>query len=105
METEVAEMANTPLYDLVMGGQAPQPQTAPMMPAMPMGRAAMNPFQKMQMVMQAMRNPAGYLKEKFPDIPDQYMNDPNLIMQYLQQSRNISNQQVQQIANQIPKHY
>lgn len=60
-----------------------------------------NPIQRMQMVMNAMRNPAAYIKQRFPDIPDQYMNNPNLIMQYLQQTRGISNQDIQNARNQM----
>lgn len=62
-----------------------------------------NPIQKMQYVMQAMINPAAFVKQQFPDIPDQIANDPNQILQYLQKTRGISNAQIQQIKNQIPK--
>lgn len=47
----------------------------------------MNPMQQMQMVMNAMKNPWAFIKQKFPDVPDQYQNDPNAIMQYLQNTR------------------
>ena len=76
-----------PLYQQLMGGMG-QP-TPP------------NPMQQMQMVMQAMRNPAAFLKQRFPDIPDQIMGDPNQIMSYLQRTRGISDQQIQQVASQF----
>lgn len=63
----------------------------------------MNPMQKMQMVMSAMRNPGAFLKQKFPDIPDQYLNNPNLIMQYLQQTRGITEQDIQNVQAQMPQ--
>ena len=36
----------------------------------PMDPQPMSPMQRMQMIMNAMRNPAAFLKQKFPDIPD-----------------------------------
>lgn len=61
----------------------------------------MNPAQRMQMVMSAMRNPGAFLKQKFPDIPDEIMGDPNRILSYLQQTRGISNQDVQRVQSQM----
>lgn len=61
----------------------------------------MNPMQRMQMMMSAMRNPGAFLKQKFPDIPDQIMHDPNQIMQYLQQTRGISDQDIRNASAQI----
>lgn len=56
----------------------------------------MNPMQKATYILQAMQNPAQFVKQQFPDIPDQIMNNPTQILQYLQQTRGISNQQIQQ---------
>lgn len=61
-----------------------------------------NPIQKMQYMMQAMQNPAAFVKQHFPDIPAQIQNDPTQILQYLQQTRHISNQQIQNLLNQNP---
>lgn len=58
--------------------------------------------QKMQQVMQVMQNPIAFLKQRFPDIPANIQNDPNQILQYLQQTRGITNDQVQQTMNSIP---
>ena len=75
-----------PLYDAMMTNQ-PTP---------------MNPLMKMQYVMQAMRNPAAFVRQAFPDIPAEIQNNPNQILQYLQQTRHISNQQIQNLINQNP---
>ena len=70
---------------------------------MPRMAPAMSPIQKMNTIMQAMRNPAQFVKQQFPDIPDAMMNDPNQVLQYLQQTRNISNDQLTQLMNQFPR--
>lgn len=82
-----------PLYNMYMSNPANRPTEV----------APVNPMQRMQQVMQAMQNPVGYLMQKFPDIPAYMQNNPNLILQYLQQTRNISNEQIQNIINQMPK--
>lgn len=61
------------------------------------GANFMNPIQKAQYIMQSLTNPAVFVKQQFPDIPDAILNDPNQILAYLQQSRGISNQQLQQL--------
>ena len=43
------------------------------------------------------------IKQQFPDIPDTMMNDPNQVLQYLQQTRNISNDQLAMLMNQFPR--
>ena len=58
-----------------------------------------NPIQKMQYIMQAMTNPAAFMKQNFPDIPDEIANDPNRVFGYLQQTRNISDSQMQTLIN------
>ena len=57
-----------------------------------------NAYQRVNQIMQGMQNPAAFVKQQFPDIPDNIMNDPNQILQYLQQTRNISNEQLQQMT-------
>ena len=59
----------------------------------------MNPMQRMQMVQQAMTNPAAFVMNAFPDIPEGIRNDPNQILGYLQQTRGITNDQIQQISS------
>ena len=54
-------------------------------------------YQKVNQIMQSMQNPAAFVKQQFPDIPENILNDPNQVLQYLQQTRNISNEQIQQM--------
>ena len=82
-----------PLYNALMGNMSSN--NSPV---------SMNPMQKFGQVMQAMRNPATFVKQAFPDIPAAIQNDPNQILQYLQQTRHISNEQIQNVMNQIPKY-
>lgn len=81
-------MAN-PLYQQLMGGG--MPQTNQMMP--------MNNANRMMLAMQAMQNPAAFVKNAFPDIPDEIQNDPNQILGYLQRTRGITNQDIQNLMN------
>lgn len=78
-----------PLYNMLMGGARPQ-------------QGPMNPIQKVNSLFQAMRNPQQFVRQAFPDIPNEIMGDPNQILQYLQQTRNISNEQIQNLMNQFP---
>lgn len=68
----------------------------------PVNRPSVN-MNPMQRISQAMRNPMGFIKQAFPDIPAYMQNDPNQILQYLQQTRHISNEQIQNVINQLPK--
>lgn len=80
-----------PLFQQLTGGMQ-QPA--------PMPTNAMNPLQRMNFIRQAMANPAMIIKQRFPDIPDQIMNDPNQILLYLQRTRGIANQDIQQLTSQ-----
>lgn len=64
----------------------------------------LNPYQQVQQVMSVMNNPAAFLKQRFPDIPDEIMYDPNRILRYLQQTRGITNEDIQKIQGGIPWH-
>lgn len=79
-----------PLFQQIMGGAAQQQMPSNMM----------NPLQRINFVRQAMANPAMIIKQRFPDIPDQIMNDPGKILNYLQQTRGITDQDIRQIASQ-----
>lgn len=81
-----------PLCQMMNGSMS---TAQPMMPQ--------NPMQRMSFLMQAMQNPSQFVKQAFPDIPDNISNNPGQILQYLQQTRGITNQQVQQTMNQIPQ--
>lgn len=69
-----------------MGGRPQQPNSS--------GMQFANPFQKANYIMQTLTNPAAFVKQQFPDIPDNIMNDPAQILSYLQQSRGISNEEI-----------
>ena len=83
-----------PLYNMLMSGISNSGQ--------PVNPQALTPAQKMQYVSQAMQNAPAFVKQAFPDIPFQIQNNPAEILQYLQRTRNISNNQIQQIYNQLP---
>ena len=89
-----------PLYNM-QPGMMQSPISYGQYPQMQQQIMPMNPMQKMQMVMQAMQNPIGFLTQRFPDIPQNIQNNPGQILQYLQQTRNISNAQIQQTDNQM----
>lgn len=78
--------------------------SAPQNPSFPVnnGFQFQNPMQKAQAIMQAMRNPAAFVRQNIPDLPENIANDPNQILNFLQQTRGITNAQIQQIAQQNP---
>lgn len=58
-----------------------------------------NPMQKAQYIMEAMKNPAAFVKEQFPDVPENIRNNPDAILSYLSQTRGSQfAQQVQQVS-------
>lgn len=63
-----------------------------------------NMFQRINEFMQAMQNPAEYVRQKFPDIPEEIKNDPNQILSYLKKTRGITDQQIQQQYGNIVNH-
>ena len=65
------------------------------------GPQFMNPAQKVAYVIQAMRNPAAFVRQQFPDIPDEISNNPDAILDYLQKTRGISTEQIQQLSGQL----
>ena len=86
-----------PLYNMIMAGQMKNNSAV--------SYQAMNPVQKANYIMQAMTNPAAFVKQAFPDIPVQIQNNPTQILSYLQQTRGITNQQIQTLLNQNPYPY
>lgn len=58
------------------------------------------PAQRPQITpLQALMNPVAFIKQQCPDIPDEIMNDPNQVFNYLMNTRGL-NQQQRQILNQ-----
>lgn len=77
----------------------------PVMPSqqtMSQGPMFQNPIQKAAYIMQALTNPAAFVKQAFPDVPDGIANDPVQVRNYLMQSRGISELQINQMMNQYP---
>lgn len=90
-------MAN-PLYQMVNGGG--MSQTRQPIPY----QQQMNPIQQANAIYQAMRNPPAFVRQAIPDLPPEIANDPNRILQYLQQTRGITNEQINQIASMMPRY-
>ena len=87
-------------FDRIVGRQnPPAPQQAPMSG----GPQFQNPIQKMNYIMQAMRNPAAFVKQNISGIPDQILNDPNQILQYMQQNCGVTQADIQRASSQIPQ--
>lgn len=97
-----------PLFNMLMGNQSGMPQMQPTQPPqMPMANTpvpmANTPVSTANAIYQAMINPAAFVKQAIPDLPPQIANDPNQILQYLQQTGRVTPQQIQQVANSIPR--
>ena len=45
------------------------------------------PTERAQYIMNAMRNPVAFVQEQFPDVPENIRNNPDAVLQYLQQTR------------------
>lgn len=58
-----------------------------------------NPVQQAQYIMNAIRNPAAFIQEQFPDVPEDIRNNPNDVLNYLQKTRgNKLMQDIQRIS-------
>lgn len=89
-----------PYYNMLNGG-AFQGGGTPSPFSFSQPRQSMTPIQIMQYFLQAMTNPAAFMKQQFPDIPNNISNNPAQIFNYLQQTHSpVSNQQVQQAQHQ-----
>jgi hypothetical protein len=95
-------MAN-PLFNMLNGQQ---PQIKNQM-AMPITRSPqfLNPIQRMNYILQAMQNPVAFIRQNLPGIPDEAYNDPtgNSILRYMMNNMGVTQLDVQNAANQIPK--
>lgn len=61
-----------------------------------------NPIQKAQYILATLTNPAAFVKQQFPDVPDEIASNPQAILAYLQKTRGITPEQIQQIQNHYP---
>lgn len=58
-----------------------------------------NPMQQVQYIMNAIKNPVTFVKEQFPDVPENIRNNPDAVLNYLQQTRGSQfTQQLQQVS-------
>lgn len=82
----------------ILGGNAAASQ-APMT-----GMQFANPMQKANYILQAMRNPAAFVRQNIPGIPEQAYNDPsgNGVLQYMMQHMGVTQQDVQRVSSQMP---
>lgn len=83
---------NNPWYNSVNG-----PETA--MQAQPMQQAS---APVMGQIMQAMRNPMAFAMNAFPDVPREMWRNPEQALQYIQQSRGITQQDIQNMLASFP---
>lgn len=85
------------LYSMLMGGnmQMPQQQTV--------RQPAMNPFQRTNAIMQAMRNPQAFVQQMIPGLPPEIANDPNRILQYMREHMGVTDEQIRQAAGSVPR--
>jgi len=60
-----------------------------------------NLIQQAGQVYQTMQNPQAFVSQYFPFVPENIRNDPNMIMNYMQQTGRITPQQIA-FLNQIP---
>lgn len=87
-----------PLYNMLVG-QAPTQsyQQSYQQPTF------QNPVQKANYIMQAMTNPAAFVRQAIPNLPPEISNNPNQILQWMQQNGMVTQQDIQNAANSIPR--
>ena len=64
-------------YSRIVGQQTPQQQV---IPAQQSGMQFQNPIQKAAYIMRTLTNPAAFVKQQFPDVPDDIANNPNQVV-------------------------
>lgn len=92
---------NHPLYNTLYG----MPQQQSQQPAAYGGKLFANPMQQMAYIMQAMRNPAAFVRQNLPGIPESAFNDPsgNQVLQYMMSNMGVTQQDIQNVSGQIPR--
>lgn len=83
-------MAN-PFYQAMMGNAMTPPMRQPMQMS---GNPVMNILMEASRMYQNMQNPLAFVNQYFPNVPENYRNDPDKILQYLQQTGMITPQQI-----------
>lgn len=83
---------NNPWYDKINGqGFVPQAQPMRQMPMNPMGQLA-----------QAMQNPQSYAMQAFQDVPREMWNNPQQALQYIMQTRGLTQADIQRMIGSLP---
>ena len=83
--------------------QMPAPQQGPMISGIPQFA---NPMQKVNYILQAMRNPAQFVRQHVSGIPESAFSDPtgNSVLNYMQQNMGVTQQDIMNAQNQIPQY-
>lgn len=89
---------NNPWYGRINGQAIPMPQQQ----RAPMPAPQMNPQNLMGAIANAMRNPQAFAMQAFPDVPKEMWNNPAQALQYIQQTRNISQADIQNMIGSLP---
>lgn len=93
---------NNPWYDRVNGAPAPQPRPqAPVINPEAMG-AAQNAMQLFQTIRNPVAAAQAELRRRMPGIPNEIMNNPMQILEYMKQQMGMTNEDIQQAASMIP---
>lgn len=77
-----------PLFNAVMGGMPQQQMAGPVGPFQ-------NVIDRARQIAQSFQNPQQFISQFMPGIPSNIANDPNQILNWLQQTGRISPQQIQ----------
>lgn len=98
-------LSNHPLFNMLQNGAGGQPQPQSQQPPISGGPQFQNPVQKMKYILQAMQNPAQFVRQSIPNIPEEAFRDPtgNAVLSYMMNNMGVTQQDVQRVSGQIPK--
>lgn len=88
---------SNPWYDKI-NRQLPMMQAAPQSLRMPQGV----PANLMGQIAQAMRSPQAYSMQAFSDVPREMWNNPEQALQYIMQTRGITQADIQNMIASLP---
>lgn len=88
---------NNPWYGRINGQATQMSQQGPATPS-----PQMNQQNLMGAIANAMRNPQAFAMQAFPDVPREMWNNPAQALQYIQQTRNISQADIQNMIGSLP---
>lgn len=67
------------------------------------GMSFMNPMQRMNAIQQAMQNPVAFVRQAFPNIPEDIAADPNRVLMYMKQYCGLTDMDIQAAASQMQR--